>query len=131
MGAAITRSSGNYPFRAVDRTHEAKYPRGHYNMGITWNHANIVDEASQIVFPLKYSRRIGIGKGIPDQPLKITVNVTPRRPKKFTLSNGETLKWSWDGGALTGVATVTGDTVTIDGIPLVSGENYNTLRIYR
>lgn len=128
---AITNSSANYPLRAADRTNEAKFPRGHYNMGITWNHANIIDEASQIVFPLKYNRRTGIGKGVPDQPYKITLSVTPRRPRNFTLTDGETLKWSWDGGALTGVATVTGDTVTIDTIPLVSGDDYKTLRIYR
>jgi hypothetical protein len=128
---AITNSSGNYPLRAADRTNETKYPRGHYNMGITWNHANIVDETSQIVFPLKYNRRTGIGKGVPDQPLKITISVTPRRPRNFTLTDGETLKWSWDRGALSGLATVTGDTVTIDAIPLVSGGDYKTLRIYR
>jgi hypothetical protein len=100
-------------------------------MGITWNHANIVDETSQMVFPLKYNRRTGIGKGVPDQPLKITISVTPRRPRNFTLTDGETLKWSWDRGALSGLATVTGDTVTIDAIPLVSGGDYKTLRIYR
>jgi hypothetical protein len=128
---AITNSTGNFPLRAADRTDEAKYPRGHYNMGINWNHAKIVDEASQIVFPLKYNRRTGIGKGVPDQPLKITVSVTPRRARNFVLNDGETLKWSWDGGARAGVATVTGDTVTVDAIPLVSGGDYKTLRIYR
>jgi hypothetical protein len=128
---AITKSSGNYPLLAVDRTNEAKYPRGHYNMGIIWNHANIVDDASQMVFPLKYNRRTGIGKGVPDQPLRITVSVTPRRPRHFALIDGETLKWSWDRGALSGVANVISDTVTIDAIPLVSGDNYKTLRIYR
>jgi len=128
---AITNSTGNYPFLAVDRTNEAQYPRGHYNMGITWNHANIIDDSAQMVFPLKYSRRTGIGKGVPDQLSKITVSVTPRRPRNFALINGETLKWSWADGALSGVARVTGDTVTIDGIPLISGDQYKTLRIYR
>lgn len=28
------------------------------------------------------------------------------------------------------MAKVTGDTVTIDAIPLISGDNYKTLRIY-
>ncbi|MCB1703588.1 MAG: hypothetical protein KDI17_01940 [Halioglobus sp.] len=128
---AITRSTGNFPPRAAQRTNQKKYPRGHYNMGITWDHANILDDDTQIVFPLKYTRRVNLGKGIPDQPEKITVSVTPRRARNFELRDGETLKWSWDNGALTGVATVTGDTVTADGIPLVSGDGYRTLRFYR
>ena len=73
----------------------------------------------------------GIGKGIPDQPQQITISVTPRRPRNFVLEDGETLKWSWDKGALTGLATVVGDTVTIDSIPLVSGQPFKRLRIYR
>lgn len=128
---AITRSTGNYPLSAAERTQYKKYPRGHYNMGITWDHANIIDDESQIVFPLKYKRRVGLGKGIPDQPEAITISVTPRRAQQFTLRDGETLQWSWDGGVLSGQATVTGDTVTVDGIPLVSGENYRNLRLYR
>ena len=128
---AITHSTGNYPLLAKDRTNQKKYPRGHYNMGIVWDHANIVDDSAQIVFPLKYNRRTDLGKGIPDQPAKITISVTPRRARNFQLEDGETLKWSWDGDTLTGEATVTGDTVTVDDIPLVSGEDYKTLRIYR
>ena len=128
---AITRSTGNFPLLAADRIKQEKFPRGHYNMGITWDHANIVDDDTQIVFPLKYTRRVDLGKGIPDQPQAITVSVTPRRAHEFELRDGEALKWSWDGGALTGVATVTGDTVTVDDIPLVSGDDYKMLRIYR
>jgi len=89
------------------------------------------DDESQIVFPLKYTRRIGLGKGIPDQPAAITISVTPRRAQHFKLRDGETIKWSWDDGALSGHATVTGDTVTIKAIPLASGDNYKTLRLYR
>jgi hypothetical protein len=51
--------------------------------------------------------------------------------QQFTLRDGETLKWSWDGGALSGQAQVTEDTVTIKAIPLASGENYKNLRLYR
>jgi peptidoglycan/xylan/chitin deacetylase (PgdA/CDA1 family) len=127
---AITRSTGNFPLRAADRANHIAYPRGHYNMGITWNHAGIVDDASQIVFPLKYKRRAGIGGGIPDQPERITISVTPRRAKHFRMRDGETVQWSWDGGALSGVATVAGGTVTIDAIPLQSGDQYKMLRIF-
>jgi hypothetical protein len=128
---AITHSTGNYPLDAAQRMNLTAFPRGHYNMGITWDHANIIDDESQIIFPLKYTRRTGLGKGIPDQPQTITVDVTPRRAHGFKLRDGETLKWSWDGGALAGTATVAGDTVTMKGIPLVSGEDYKTLRLYR
>ena len=83
-------------------------------MGIIWDHASIVDSASQILFPLQYKARKGIGKGIPDQPQQITISVTPRRPRNFVLEDGETLKWSWDKGAVTGLATGVSDTVTID-----------------
>ena len=116
------------PARRID---EARFPRGHYNLGITWDHAAIVDTAAEIVFPLKYTRHTSFGKGVPDQPEQITVSVTPRRPRHFQLRDGETLNWTWDNGSLSGQARVTGDTVTIDNIPLVSGEAYKRLRIYR
>jgi hypothetical protein len=128
---AITNSSGNFPRTPEDRLDESRFPRGHYNMGITWNHADIVDSEEQIVFPLKYTRRTDMGKNIPDQPANITISVTPRRSKHFVIRDGEELKWSWNGGALTGIASVSGDTVTIDGVPLVSGGPYRKLRIYR
>ncbi len=127
---AITQSTGNHPLEAAQRIDEMRFPRGHYNMGITWDHSRIEDTAQAIVFPLKYQRRKGMGKGIPDQPKKITVSVTPRRPANFALRDGETLHWSWDNKALTGTAVVQGDTVTVTGIPLTSGDNYRKLRIF-
>jgi hypothetical protein len=128
---AITKSTGNYPLLPGARIQEKKFPRGHYNMGITWDHANIVDNKTEIIFPLKYQRRTGIGKGIPDQPLKISVSVTPRRPRNFVIADGDKLNWIFDGGALSGVVEVDGDTLTIDNLPLIAGEPYKMLRIYR
>jgi hypothetical protein len=128
---AITNSTGNYPLLAADRIDNVKFPRGHYNMGITWDHAHIIDDSSQIVFPLKYTRRVDIGKDVPDQPTQITISVTPRRARNFQIRDGETLFWTWDGGVLSGSAQVSGDTVTVEAIPLVSGENYKKLRLYR
>lgn len=128
---AFSKSSGNYPARMVDRVNEEKFPRGHYNLGLIWNHAGIVDEPDQIVFPLRYQRWTNIGKGVPDQPERITVNVTPRRPKNFELVDGETLAWSWDDGKMTGTAEVAGDTFIVRRIPLISGQGYKNLRIYR
>ena len=91
---AFTQSTGNYPLRAQDRINEAKFRRGHYNMGLLWQHKKIVDEPSQIVFPLRYQRRTDLGKDLPDQPERITVSVTPRRAKRFAFHEGESLHWS-------------------------------------
>jgi hypothetical protein len=128
---AITNSTGNFPLLPQDRINESKFPRGHYNIGITWDHANIVDTPTQLAFPLKYKRWANIGKNIPDQPKEITISVTPRRLRNFDIADGESLKWSFDGGVLTGVAVVNRDTVTIDNIPLKSDAPYKTLRIFR
>ena len=128
---AITGSTGNYPPTAAERMDIARFPRGHYNAGISWHHGRIVDSADEIVFPLKYRAHKDIGPGIPDQPRQIIMSVTPRRPRHFVLQDGETLRWEWGGGKLAGTAKVVGDTVTADGIPLVSGEPYKNLRFFR
>ena len=128
---AITDSTGNYPRTAGERTDMERFPRGHYNAGISWHHGRIVDRVDELLFPLKYRAHKDIGAGIPDQPGRITVSVTPRRPRQFVLEDGETLRWEWDGGALSGTAEVHGDTVTARGIPLVSGEGYKNLRFFR
>jgi hypothetical protein len=127
----FTASTGNYPTTAEDRIDVATYPRGHYNLGLVWDHANIVDSASEIIFPIKYVRATSIGGGIPDQPTDITVSVTPRRPRNFTITNGETIFWSFDSGAQTGSGTVSGDVITAAGIELTSGDAYKNLRFYK
>ena len=127
----FTNSSGNYPPNAADIPDNVNYPRGHYNLGLTWDHANIVDTLDEIVFPIKYTRRTGFGGVIPDQPASITVSVTPRRPRNFQIINGASLNWSFDGGAASGVATVQGDTVTASGIPLTSGDAFKPLRFFK
>ena len=128
---AFTRSTGNFPLRQTERLDVKRYPRGHYNLGLQWRHAETVDSTSELVFPLRYLHHTGLGKGVPDQPRRVRVNVTPRRPQQFTLQDGETLRWSWDNGAMSGSVQVDGDTATIEKIPLVSGEPYKKLRIYR
>lgn len=127
----FTHCSGNWPASRTDRLNRNVYPRGHYNVGLLWDHARIVDSSTEIVFPIQYRHRTGFGGGIPDQPPTITVNVTPRRPRHFALRDGDLLRWSWDNGALSGTARVHGDVVTAEGIPLVSGAGYKRLRFYR
>lgn len=128
---AFTLSTGNHPLTANSRLNTQRFPRGHYNMGLLWDHSGIIDTAEELVLPLRYQRRTGLGKGIPDQPKRITVSVTPRRTSAFALRDGETLNWSWDDGKLSGQAKVYGDTLTIDRIPLVSHQPFKALRIWR
>lgn len=127
---AFTLSTGNYPLTSLNRIDENRYPRGHYNMGLLWNHAKIVDTKSELIFPIRYKRRTGLGKDIPDQPERITVSVTPRRTQNFVLQDGDVVRWDWNKGELTGQAKVYGDTLTIDRIPLVSHEPFKRLRFY-
>ena len=127
----FTGSTGNWPLDAAQRVNRNAHPRGHYNIGLVWDHARVVDSGQEIVFPLRYTRRTGLGEGIPDQPAQITVDVTPRRARRFAMRDGERIRWDWDGGAATGAATVSGDVVTATGIPLVSGAGYKRLRFFR
>lgn len=128
---AFTNSTGNYPLTAQDRLDTATYPRGHYNLGITWHTANTVDTSAEVIIPIKYAARTSIGGGIPDQPASITVSVTPRRAKNFVVANGETINWSWDGGAASGTVVVANGEVTVDNIPLTSGDDYKNIRFYK
>lgn len=127
----FTDSTGNYPPNAADIPDNVNYPRGHYNLGLTWDHANIVDTLDEIVFPIKYTRRTGFGGVIPDQPTSITVSVTPRRPRNFQIVDGESISWTFDGGVASGVAVVQGDTVTAVGVPLTSGAAFKPLRFFK
>ena len=68
---------------------------------------------------------LGVPKGTVKSRMHNALN------KLATLVDGETLKWSFDEGALSGMATVHGDTVTVERIPLTSGVPYKNLRIYR
>lgn len=126
---AFTNSTGNWPQTAADRSNVAAYPRGHYNLGLTWAHAGVVDTLNELSIPIRYHARGGFGAGIPDQPLSITVDVTPRRPRNFTPIDGEVLRWSC--GEQSGTATVQGDVVTAHGIELTSGAAAKVLRFWR
>jgi hypothetical protein len=128
---AFTLSTGNYPLTAANRRDARRFPRGHYNMGLLWDHAGIVDTHDELIFPIRYQRRTGLGKDIPDQPRRITVSVTPRRASNFVLRDGDVVKWTWNGSELSGQAKVYGDTLTIDRLPLVSHQPFKMLRIYR
>lgn len=128
---AFTNSTGNWPTSSTDRLDESAFPRGHYNMGLVWDVAGTVDTSSTLSFPIKYERRTGLGTGISDQPAIITVDVTPRRTNAFAITHATSYDWDWDNGAQTGNIIAVGDTVTIPGITLTSGDAYKTLTITR
>lgn len=115
---AFTNSTGNWPLTAAERSDVNTYPRGHYNLGLTWVHAGIVDTENELSIPIRYRARGGFGAGIPDQPGAITVDVTPRRAKNFRPIDGEVLLWTF--GAQSGQAVVHGDTATAQGLVLTS-----------
>jgi hypothetical protein len=126
---AFTNSTGNWPLTAQQRIDVATYPRGHFNLGLTWDHAKIIDTKTEISIPIKYRARSAFGGGVPDQPLSITADVTPRRPCNFVLVDGETLRWQF--GAQSGTAQVVGDTVTAVRLVMMSGEPYKPIRFFR
>lgn len=98
-------------------------------MGLSWNHANIKETADEVSFPIRYVARKNIGGGVPDQADSIMVSVTPRRTKLFQIKDGDVLKWSF--GDLSSTAIVSGDTVTVEGLPLVSGAPFKALTFLR
>lgn len=127
----FTSSTGNWPVDPSNILNIVNYPRGHYNLGLIWDHERIVDTAHEVIFPIKYRARAAFGGDIPDQPARITVDVTPRRPRRFTLSDGERIYWTLEGGVVAGTAVVSGDVVTAVGVPLVSGEPFRRLRFFK
>lgn len=103
-------------------------PRGHYNLGLEW--ANIAqpftDTKSKAVVPIRYLRHTNISADIPDQPLVATFDLTIRRPTKFTLPEGQKVKWSIGGQSGQVKVTKAGE-VTIPAITLNSSTEYAAL----
>ena len=99
--------------------------RGHHNLGLSagrWIQMQGVEGGS---IRLRYRRSVGLGDGIPDQPISATFDLTLRRTK---LSDGA---GNWICGTQAGTAQVTGGVITITGLTLDSSESYSELRIER
>ena len=101
--------------------------RGHYNLGLEWRNAGIVDTPERVVVPIRYRRRTAdfFGAGIPDQPESATFDLTLRRTH---LERDKLYRWEIgeQSGYLLG-----GDAPTIPGVTLESGENYTDVIITR
>jgi len=101
--------------------------RGHYNLGLSWDsQQGLEDRATEVTVPLRYRRHTNIGGGIPDQPMRATFDLTLRRISNFDLPPGRNISWTL--GTQSGTTTVTEpDTVTIEGLMLESSEEYTRL----
>lgn len=117
----FTNSTANSPFDA---------PRGHYNLGLSWNNKAIVDTTDKLVVPLKYKAFKQFSsvpdKTIPDMPDAITASVTLRRAQTFPIRPGA--KYRWRFGPQSGVvqAHAQKPEVTIDGLRFTSSEQRYT-----
>lgn len=107
----------------TDATHNSPITadRGHYNLGLSWHTANIVESPTQLTVPLKYRQYTNISsngaKPYPDFPASTTFAATVRRSDTFIMTNGQSIDWVFGGQSGTVVANVKGE-VTIPGLTL-------------
>jgi Hydrazine synthase alpha subunit middle domain len=102
--------------------------RGHYNLGLSWNSAGIVDTETQVVLPIKYQPYTNIGKDVPDQPSNVTFDLTIRRPQAFPLKTGEAIAYTVGDQKGQAVVSTAGE-VTITGIHLQSAGTYTKVTL--
>tara|TARA_B100001540_G_scaffold242194_1_gene216994 strand:- start:2428 stop:5778 length:3351 start_codon:yes stop_codon:yes gene_type:complete len=106
------------------------YPRGHYNLGLSWNSKGVRDTEGGLTLPLRYLRHTDIGGGIPDQPEVATFDLTIRNPANFKLKRGDRVSWSIGSASGTVEVSRTGE-VTIPALTLASATQYTPLQITR
>jgi hypothetical protein len=114
----FTNSTGNTAYGAI---------RGHYNLGLSWNTAAIIDVSDKLTIPIKYKAFKGFSldqvvKPFPDMADNITVSVTIRRPQVFKISEGESIKWSFGDQSGISVGDKYGE-ITIDMLQLSSSDS--------
>lgn len=104
--------------------------RGYHNRGISWYHAQIVDEVEKIEIPLRYLAQKNLGPELPNQPDRISFSITPRHIINFKVTPGDKLSWAF--GEQSGTAVVGNDgLLTINNLMLKSGVSYRLLSIKR
>jgi len=102
--------------------------RGYHNRGISWHHAQIVDDTEKIEIPLRYTAQKNLGPELPDQPDRVSFSITPRHINNFKVVPGDNLPWAF--GEQSGTAVVGNDGLfTINDLMLKSGESYRLLSI--
>jgi hypothetical protein len=144
----FTNSTANF-FSSVPG--DPGFLRGHYNLGLEWNSATQpIPTTKKLVLPIRYRRHTGFGAGsvykygrevgpdtnkvnwIPDQPDRVSFDITLRRTGKFSLPLGKEISYTLpaQGGNPTqsGSATVTAaDEITITGLTLDTSTAYTNL----
>jgi hypothetical protein len=100
--------------------------RGHYNLGLSWNSADMeVSLGEAISVPIRYLRYTNIAP-LPDQPVKASFNITLRNLRVTEWERGSTLTWSL--GDQSGTTTVGLDlSATLEGVTLTSSTDYTQL----
>lgn len=68
-------------------------PRGHYNLGLSWNFSGIRRSTHSIVVPLRYQQHTDLGR-LRDQPPRATFDITLRQIGDMRLLRGRTLHWT-------------------------------------
>jgi hypothetical protein len=102
---------------------------GHWNLGLAWWNAGMVDTSMRTLIPLRYVPWKNIGGGAPDQPSIVTFGVTVRNTK-MPLGIGDRVLWSF--GMLSGMATVTTQgEVTLEGLSLPASSSYTGLELWK
>lgn len=100
---------------------------GHWNLGLAWWNAGMVNTPTKTLIPLRYVPWTNIGGGVPDQPGIATFDVTIRATK-MPLKVGDKILWAF--GFLGGMATVTvANELTITGLSLPASTNYTGLEL--
>lgn len=102
--------------------------RGYHNRGISWHHAQIIENAEKIEIPLRYAAQKNLGPELPDQPDIVSFSITPRHINNFKVVSGDKLSWVF--GEQSGTVVVGNDGLfTVNDLMLKSGENYRLLSI--
>lgn len=100
-------------------------PRGHYNLGLSWNFKNIRRSPEELIVPIRYRRHTNMGL-ISNQPADATFTVTLRNIAAMRLRRNTTLYWTL--GKQRGTTNVSGDnSITIPNLKLDSSDDFTDL----
>ena len=115
----FTNSTANYM---------VEHERGHYNLGLEWKDAGIVDKLNKIVLPIRYRRYTNMGEGLEDQPENATFDLTIRRPQHFVLNLGQEVHYQIE-DISDNVTVEVENEITIPDIILASSTEYKNITL--
>ncbi|MFT4518814.1 MAG: hypothetical protein ACI9JM_001199 [Halioglobus sp.] len=104
-------------------------PRGYYNLGLSWNTADIRETESALTLPIKYLANRGMSKDatrpVVNQRAVATTSLTVRRSKIFIMKPGNAIVWAY-GSQKGSVVADAKHEVTINNLRLTSSETTYT-----